>query len=142
MDVFSGTFLPAAAEAGIAAGRLLPIFRSCVEADDPTVLVGRGLRPEAPKTGEFTLLLTRRRLVVIHETKVLHRRRLHLNANLRHLTNVTWSADLARSAVEVAATAVDGVRERFRLRLGGPSAAQRSEALLENVFRPSLAAAS
>ena len=49
---------------------------------------------------------------------MLHRLRLHLNANLRHLSNVTWNPDLRQSAVEVAATAVDGVRERFRLRLG------------------------
>ena len=37
MDVFSRTFLPAAAEAGVAiptVSRHMPIFRRCVEADD------------------------------------------------------------------------------------------------------------
>jgi hypothetical protein len=137
MDVFSRTFLPAAAEAGVAiptVSRHMPIFRRCVEADDSTVLVGRCLRPDAPMAGEFMLLLTYRRLVVIQETKVLHRLRLHLNANLRHLTNVTWNADLAHSALEIAATAVDGVRERFRMRLGEPEAVWHFDGLLRGLF--------
>ena len=48
MDVFSRTFLPAAAEAGVAiptVSRHMPIFRRCVESDDATVLVTRCLRP-------------------------------------------------------------------------------------------------
>ena len=144
MDVFSRTFLPAAAEAGVAiptVSRHMPIFRRCVEPDDTTVLVGRCHRPESPLAGEYMLLLTYRRLVVTQETKVFHRLRLHLNANLRHLSNVSWSTDLARSAVEVAATAVDGVRERFRLRLDEPEAVWHIDALLQQVFRTSRAAA-
>jgi hypothetical protein len=143
MDVFSRTFLPAAAEAGVAipaVSRHMPIFRRCVEPDDTTVLVCRCLRPEAPMAGEYMMVLTYRRLVVIQETRVLHRLRLHLNANLRHLSNVTWNADLGRSAMEVAATAVDGVRERFRLRLGEPEAVRHFESLLSQVFRPRAAA--
>nr|WP_296069095.1 hypothetical protein [uncultured Actinoplanes sp.] len=138
MDVFSRTFLPAAAEAGVAiptVSRHMPIFRRCVEPDDTTVLVSRCLRPDAPMAGEFMMVLTYRRLVVTQETRVLHRLRLHLNANLRHLSNVTWNADLSRSAMEVAATAVDGVRERFRLRLGQPEAVSHFDSLLETVFR-------
>jgi hypothetical protein len=137
MDVFSRTFLPAAAEAGVAiptVSRHMPIFRRCVDSDDTTVLVGRCLRPDTPMAGEFMLLLTYRRLVVIQETKVFHRLRLHLNANLRHLTNVTWNPDLGRSALEVAATAVDGVRERFRMRLGDPEAVWHFDGLLRNLF--------
>jgi hypothetical protein len=138
MDVFSRTFLPAAAEAGVAiptVSRHMPIFRRCVEPDDTTVLVGRCLRPDAPMAGEFLMLLTYRRLVVTQETKVLHRLRLHLNANLRHLNNVTWNPDFAHSTMEVAATAVDGVRERFRMRLGEPEAVWHFDALLRHVFR-------
>jgi hypothetical protein len=138
MDVFSRTFLPAAAEAGVAiptVSRHMPIFRRCVEADDTTVLVSRCLRPDAPMAGEFVMVLTYRRLVVTQETKVLHRLRLHLNANLRHLSNVTWNPDLTHSALDVAATAVDGVRERFRLRLGHPEAVSHFDALLQTVFR-------
>ena len=146
MDVFSRTFLPAAAEAGVAiptVSRHMPIFRRCVDPDDTTVLVSRCYRPDAPMAGEYLLLLTYRRLVVTQETKVFHRLRLHLNANLRHLSNVTWRPDLTRTAVEVAATAVDGVRERFRLRLGEPEAVWHFDALLEHVFRtprPAIAA--
>jgi hypothetical protein len=144
MDVFSRTFLPAAAEAGVAiptVSRHMPIFRRCVEADDTTVLVSRCYRPEAPMAGDYMMVLTYRRLVVVQETKVLHRLRLHLNANLRHLSNVSWSPDTGRSALELTATAVDGVRERFRLRLPEPAAVWRSDSLLKKVFRGSRTAA-
>ncbi len=138
MDVFSRTFLPAAAEAGVpipTVSRHMPIFRRCVEPDDTAVLVSRCFRPDAPMSGDFMMLLTYRRMVVIQETKVLHRLRLHLNANLRHLSNVSWNPDLGRSAMEVTATAVDGVRERFRLRLSEPEAVWRSDSRLQHVFR-------
>lgn len=143
MDVFSRTFLPAAAEAGVAiptVSRHMPIFRRCVEPDDATVLVSRCYRPDTPLAGEYLLLLTYRRLVVTQETKVFHRLRLHLNANLRHLNNVTWTPDHVRSAVDLAATAVDGVRERFRLRLAEPEAVWHFDSLLEHVFRAPRAA--
>jgi hypothetical protein len=138
MDVFSRTFLPAAAEAGVtipAVSRHMPILRRCVEADDPTVMVTRCQRPDHPMAGEFLMLLTYRRLVVTQETRVLHRLRLHLNANLRHLSNVTWNTDLRQTAVDFAATAVDGVRERFRVRLHDPDQLWHVDALLKHVFR-------
>jgi hypothetical protein len=138
MDVFSRTFLPAAAEAGVpiaTVSRHMPIFRRCVEPDDSTVLVTRCLRPDQPLAGEFLLLLTYRRLVVTQETRVLHRLRLHLNANVRHLSDVTWNPDTRQSAVEIAATAVDGVRERFRMRLGEPERVWHFDELLKHVFR-------
>jgi len=139
MDVFCRTFLPAAAEAGVAlptVSRHMPIFRRCVDSDDTTLMVGRCLRPESPMSGEFILVLTNHRLVVIQETRVLHRLRLHLNANLRHLSNVNWNPDAPRSAMEITATAVDGVRERFRMRLSAPDAVWRMDGLLRQVFHP------
>lgn len=138
MDVFSRTFLPAAAAAGVAiptVSRHMPVFRRCVEPDDSTILVTRCLRPDQPMSGEFLLLLTYRRLVVTNETRVLHRLRLHLNTELRHLSNVTWNPDLRHCAVEVAATAVDGVRERFLMRLADPDQVWHVDALLKHVFR-------
>jgi hypothetical protein len=138
MDVFSRTFLPAAAEAGVAipsVSRHMPILRRCVEPDDATVLVTRCVSPDRPLAGDFLLLLTYRRMVVIQETCVLHRLRLHLNANLRHLSDVTWNPDLRTSVVDVAATAVDGVRERFRMRLAEPDQVWHVDALLKHVFR-------
>jgi hypothetical protein len=137
MDVFSRTFLPAAAEAGVAiptVSRHMPIFRRCVEPDDPTVLVIPCVSPDHP-LADFLMLLTYRRLVITQETRVLHRLRLHLNANLRHLSNVSWSPDLRAMAVEIAATAVDGVRERFRVRLDEPEQVWQVDSLLKHVFR-------
>ena len=144
MDVFSRTFLPAAAEAGVAlatVSRHMPVLRRCVEPDEATVLVTRCVSPDRPIAGDFLLLLTYRRLVITQETRVLHRLRLHLNANLRHLSDVTWSPDVRGAAVEVAATAVDGVRERFRMRLVEPDQVWQVDALLRHVFRERRAAA-
>ena len=138
MDVFSATFLPAAAKAGVpiaTVSRHLPVVRRCVEADDSAVLVTRCLRPGQPMAGEFLMVLTYRRLVITHETRVLRRLRLHLNANLRHLSDVSWNPDHRQSAVEMAATAVDGVRERFRMRLGEPERVWHFDELLNHVFR-------
>lgn len=143
MDVFSRTFLPAAAEAGVAistVSRHMPVFRRCVEADDATVLVTRCLRPDRPMQGEFLLLLTYRRLVVTQETRVLHRLRLHLNTELRHLSNVTWNPDPRVAAVELAATAVDGIRERFWIKTTHPKQVWHLDALLGHAFRPRVAA--
>jgi hypothetical protein len=137
MDVFSRTFLPAAAEAGVAiptVSRHIPIFRRCVEADDTTVLVSRC-------AGDFLLVLTTRRLVVTRESRFLHRLHLHLNADLRHLSNVTWSPDERRGTVELAADAVDGVRERFLLRVPRPEQVWRLDELLQGAFRPRAGAA-
>ncbi|MFI5936226.1 hypothetical protein [Actinoplanes sp. NPDC051494] len=142
MDVFSRTFLPAAAEAGVTlptVSRHLPIFRRCVDQDDATVLVTRCADPDRPRSGEFLLLLTSRRLVVTRETRVLRRLRLHLNANLRHLSDVTWSPDPMGSTVDIAATAVDGVRERFRVRVSEPDRVWRFDALFKQVFRSRVA---
>ena len=138
MDVFSRTFLPAAAESGVAiptVSRHLPIFRRCVEPDDATVLVMRCVSPDRPLAGEFLLLLTNRRLVVTQETRLLHRLRLHLNANLRHVSDVTWSPNPRMSTVDVAATAVDGVRERFRMYLNEPDQVWHFDALFKHAFR-------
>jgi hypothetical protein len=143
MDVFSRSFLPAAAEAGVAiptVSRHMPVLRRCVEPDDAAVLVSRCLRPDRPLRGDFLLLLTYRRLVVTQETRVLHRLRLHLNSDLRRLSNVTWNPDLRQSAIEVAATAVDGVRERFWIRLGDPERVRHFDELLRHVFRERAAA--
>jgi hypothetical protein len=138
MDVFSRTFFPAAAEAGVplaTVSRHLPVVRRCVEPDDSTVLVTRCLRPDQAMAGEFLMVLTYRRLVVTQETRVLHRLRLHLNANLRHLSDVSWNPDLRQSVVEMAATAVDGVRERFRMRVAEPERVWQFDELLKHVFR-------
>ncbi|MFF0377372.1 hypothetical protein [Actinoplanes missouriensis] len=121
----------------------MTMFRRCVDQDDAAVMVARCARPGAPLSGDYYLLLTQRRLVVTQETRALHRQRLHLNAYLRHLNNVTWRLDLSKPGIELAATAVDGVRERFRLRLADTETVWRVEELLRQVFhgRPAVVAA-
>ncbi|MFR9778823.1 hypothetical protein ACL02O_22585 [Micromonospora sp. MS34] len=141
MDVFSRTFLPAAAETGLATqtvSRHIPIFRRCVGTGDATILVTRCSRPDHPVGGEYLMLLTHRRLVVTRQTRVLHRLRLHLNTELRELSNVTWSPDARSQCVELAATAIDGVRERFLIRTHHPKQVWQLDALLNHAFRTRL----
>jgi hypothetical protein len=140
MDVFSRTFLPAAAETGLAAptvSRSLPVFRRCVGAGEATILVTRCSRPQR-SVGEYLLLLTPRRLVVIRHSRVLHRLRLHLNADLRELGDVTWSPDPRLPGVELAATAIDGVRERFLIRTQHPRQVWQLDSTLHHTFRTRL----
>ncbi|MEU4691938.1 hypothetical protein [Actinoplanes sp. NPDC023714] len=134
MDVFARTFHQAAdaGSASPAANRHMTIFRSCVDQDDAAVLVARCAKSGLLFSGGSYLMLTQRRLVVIQEMRPLHRQRLHLNANLRHLSNVSWQ--LSRSGIELALTAVDGVRESFRLRLGDAATVWRVEELLRQAF--------
>lgn len=139
MDVFSRTFLPAAAEAGIAtqtASRHMPVFRRCVGSGDAPILVTRCSRPNRSATaGEYLLLLTHRRLVVTRQTRVLHRLRLHLNTELRELSDVTWGPDPRLHCLELAATAIDGVRERFVIRTRHPKQVWQLDELLNHAFR-------
>ena len=114
----------------------MPIFRRCVESDDAAVLVTRAQRPDRPLGSDFVLLLTYRRFVVTQESRLLRRLRLHLNTELRHLANVTWHPDPRLSAIELAATAVDGIRERFWIHAGHPKQVWHLDALFSYVFRP------
>ncbi|MGX6604619.1 hypothetical protein ACWKSP_21180 [Micromonosporaceae bacterium Da 78-11] len=136
MDVFASTFSPTTLP-----GTHMSVLRRCVEADDPTVLVARCSRPPRVKAGEFLLLLTRRRLVVTQQTRVLHRLRLHLNANLRHLSNFSWSVDARQQVLELSLTAVDGIREQFVLRLADQAQLWRADELLRSVVQDRAGAA-
>jgi hypothetical protein len=138
MDVFTRTFLPATSEAGLptlVVSRHLPVLRRSVSLDETTVLVARSRRPRLPIGGAYLLLLTNRRLVVSRESWLLHRVRLHLAAELRDLSQVVWTAD-PRSGVELAATAADGVRERFWIPTRDPRRVRHLEALFSYAFRP------
>lgn len=81
---------------------------SCARSDHPARRAG--LRD--------LLLLTKHRLVVTSERGLLRRLRLHINIGLNQLTDVAWSAEPAHGGVQLAATAIDGVREHFWIRLG------------------------
>jgi hypothetical protein len=110
----------------------LAVLRRGVDPGDPTVLAAR-------HSGGF-LLLTRHRLVVSRRTRFLHRLCLHLNANLRHLSNLSWSADARQQALTVNLTAVDGVRENFVLQLADADEVRRAEAVFRGVVRGNLPA--
>jgi hypothetical protein len=139
MEQFCHSFRPAAIGADVDAGtaqRHLTVLRHCVPPDDEAVLVARCLRSGSR---EFHLMVvTRRRLVVTAESRVLRRLRLHLNADPRHLSDVLWTPEPALNAVQLSATAIDGVREHFWLRTRVP---QRAAQLLRSVFWPALVAA-
>ena len=137
MDVFSRTFLPAAAESSVpiaTTSRHMPVLRRCVSPNERTVLVARCQRPDQPMQGDYLLLLTKRRLVVTQETILWRRLRLHLNSELRHLDHVTWTTDSRAGVVELAVTAIDGIRERFLIKVGAPERASHVEALFSYAF--------
>ena len=138
MDVFSRTLRPVAVEARVptpGTHRHMSIMRRCIQSGDAPVLVTRCIRPDRPTQGEYLLLLTYRRLVVTQRSRLLQRLRLHLDTDLRHLSNVTWSPDPRLPVVELAATAIDGVRERFLIRAGHDKRLWQVDALLNHVFR-------
>jgi hypothetical protein len=139
VDVFSKTFLPATAEAGLPMStvtRHMYVMRRCIEPDDSVVLVARCTRPDRPLGREYLMVLTYRRLVVTQESRVLHQMHLHLNTELRHLGNVVWHPDQRLSGVEFAATAIDGVRERFLIKVANPKRVWHLDALLTHIFKP------
>jgi len=125
MDVLSRTFV---------ADRHMAVLRHCVKRDEPAVLLTKCVCPDRPMAGEFLMLLTRRRLVITQRTRVLQRMRLHLNAELRHLSNVTVGADERQATLEIGVTAVDGVRERFTVRLTSPEEVQAAADACRDAF--------
>jgi hypothetical protein len=138
MDLFARTFLATAADAGLpmpAISRHVPIFRRCLGINDAVLLVSRCVRPDRPLAGEHLLVLSRQRLVITHESRLAHRIRLHLDAPLHELSYITWSADPRVSSVELAATAVDGIRERFWMKARHPKDMSVIEATFGYVFR-------
>ena len=137
MDAFARTFLPAAADAGLdmpTISRHLPVFRRCLGAD-PVLLVTRCTRADRPLAGEYLLVLTRNRLVVTHESRLVHKLRLHLDAPIHELAHVRWAPDLLQTSVQLAATAIDGIRERFTIKVRHPDAVWHLDETFGYVFQ-------
>jgi hypothetical protein len=135
MDLFARTFLPAAADAGLdmpAIGRHLPLFRRCL-GGDAVLLVSRCTRPDRP-SGDYVLALTRHRFVAVHESRVVRRVRLHLDAPLHELADVTWGLDPTGTTMELDATAIDGIRERFAIRLRRRAQRHQLDVRLAEIF--------
>lgn len=139
MEVFARTFLAAATHAGLAPpaiDRHFPLYRRCLGGTDPLLVVSRCLRPDRPWAGEHLLALTRRRLVVTQESRVLRRIRLHLDAPVTELSDAWWRADPGQATAEFAVTGADGVRARFRLRAWHPRAPWHLDAAFAAAFGP------
>lgn len=116
--------------------RQIPLFRRCVGLGQTVLLVTRCSRLDRPLSGDHLMLLTRDRLVVTTETRMLHRPRLHLDAAINELRNVVWTADARLTSVELTVTAPDGVRERFLIKVRKPGSVWHLEAAFGYVFRP------
>jgi hypothetical protein len=143
MDLFARTFLPAATDAGLdmpTISRHLPVFRRCLGADT-VLLVSRCTRADRPLAGEHVLVLSRHRLVVTHESRLMHKLRLHLDAPIHELADVRWTPDGLLTSVELAATAIDGIRERFTIKVRHPELVWHLDETFDQVFRQSLASA-
>src|ERR1043166_8102427 len=139
MDPFERTFLPAAAEAGLplaSISRQIPIFRRCVGIGQTVLIVTKCSRLDRPFSSDHLMLLTRERMVITSESRMLHRARLHLDAAITELTKVVWEADARLTAIEFNATAPDGVRERFLIKTRKPGTIWHLDAALGYVFRP------
>jgi hypothetical protein len=138
-DVFDRTFQIASTEAGLpveALARHLPIFRRTVGAGQTVLLVARCGRLDQPSAADHLIVITRDRVVITSESRSLHRARLHLNAAVAALMNVRWQPDAGLTAVEFAATALDGVRERFLIEAPDAAGVSHIDAVLGYVFRP------
>ena len=110
MDLFARTFLPAAADAGLSMptiSRHIGIFRRCVGQNTPVLAVAHCVRADRPLAGPHVLVLSTHRLVVTHESRVVHRIRLHLDTALAEMSGISWTADPRRGALEFVATAID-----------------------------------
>ncbi len=139
MDPFDRTFLSAANVAGIpmaSISRQIPLLRRCVGLDQTVLLLTRCSLLDRPLAGDHIMLLTKTRIIVTSESRILHRPRVHLDAAVTTLRNVVWTADRRLTSIELSATAPDGVRERFIIKARLPGMIWHLEAALGYVFRP------
>lgn len=137
MDRFSRTLLSAAAESGLATitlSRHVPSFRRSIHCDDEVVMLAHCLRPDGQLSGDHLLLLTRRRLVVTKQSRVLNRVRVEVDSELSGLGDVRWSADPGTPGVELAFNTGD-VRQRFWIDAQHGKQVWRLDALLAKMFR-------
>lgn len=115
--------------------RHLPVLRQCVGSRETPLILACCARTERRhRPPHSLLLLTRSRLVITTERGLLHRLRLHLNLDLNQLADVAWSAEPERCGLQFAATAVDGVREHFWIRLSAADRVWWLDALLRDAF--------
>ena len=95
----------------------------------------RCVRADRPLAGPHLLVFSPHRVVVTHESRVVHRIRLHLDLALAELSAISWTVDPRRGALEFVATALDGARERFWIQARHPRSVAVLEATLGHLFR-------
>lgn len=140
LDPFSRTFVPAVEAARIPLGtakRHVEVLRRCAGVRDQVEFVAlchRSHQPLARGRQAHLLMLTRTRLVVTF-SPVLRKLQLCLNAELHQLADVTWTPEPTESAVRLAVTAIDGVREHFWIRLACDGQLARLDEVLTAAFR-------
>ena len=137
MDRFSKTLLAAAAESGMATitlSRHVPSLRRTLRGDDEVIMLTHCLRPDGQLSGDHLMLLTKNRMVVTKQSRVLGRVRLDVDAGLAELDDVRWSADPALPGVELAFTANDN-RHRFCIDAQHGKQVWRVDAVFARLFR-------
>ncbi len=140
-DAFSRTYLPAAAEAQIpmaTVNRHAAVLRRCAGTRDSVTIVApcsRSNRSFGWGRPSSLLMVTSRRLVVTTQSPVLRRLGLHLNAELAQLADVTWTVEPGENSMQLALTAMDGVREHFTIRMGTREQLQRLNDTFTVLFR-------
>jgi hypothetical protein len=117
--------------------RHMPVLRRCLGPDDRAVVIAACARSERPR-GRYglgsLLLLTRQRLVVTSESGMLRKLRLHLNADLSQLAEVAWTPEPEQGGIQLSATAVDGIREHFWIRVGGVDQLRKLDSAFRDAF--------
>ncbi|HZE40381.1 MAG TPA: hypothetical protein VE172_16385 [Stackebrandtia sp.] len=137
MDRFSKTLLAAAAESGLATitlSRHVPSLRRNIRNDDEVMVLAHCLRPDGQLSGDHLMLVTKRRLVVTKQSRVLGRVRLEMDAPVAELGDVRWSADPTLPGVELSFTAGE-TRHRFWMDARHGKQVWRLDAMLAKLFR-------
>ncbi|GIG63743.1 hypothetical protein [Phytomonospora endophytica] len=137
MDRFSRTLLAASAESGLATitlSRHVPSLRRNLRSDDEVLMLTPCLRAGGGFPGEFLLLLSKRRLVMTRQSKLLNRIRLSVDAPIAELSDVKWTTEPSTPGIEVAFTYAEE-RHRFWISAQHSRHAWRLEAALARTFR-------
>jgi hypothetical protein len=122
LDSFARIFSPARTASRIplsVARRHADVLHRCAGIRDSVTVVASCFRPNEPLgygTPRNVLMLTDQRLVIKVESPIVRRLRLHLNAELHQLTDVMWTDEPRRRAVQLALTAIDGATEQIWIR--------------------------
>ncbi|WP_199042341.1 hypothetical protein [Glycomyces salinus] len=144
MDLFSRTMLASSAEAGLTTtdlGRHVPLLRRNVRPGDRVTLLSGCLGSDGRAGGDCILMLTAERITVTRQSRMLGRIRLCLDAPLRAVEHLRWSADPNGPGVELGFTvsetpgAVGARRWHFWLPASHAKRVWRIDAVLAREFR-------